>query len=380
MPTALLIQPNFNPPGGGNGVAAWMLQALAQEYDVTALTWTQPDLPRINAFFGTSLQTADFELRRFPQSLSATLDALPMGLGLFKTAALGRFARKLAQRHDLVVTANNEICVGRPAVQYVHYPRFSFPRPEVDFHWYNRSRLLRDAYYAGCWRLGAFDMEEIRRNLTLVNSDFIADITAKALGVSPVTLAPPACGAFPDTPWEDRTDDFVCIGRISREKQILDVINVLDGVRQHGVALKLHIVGTDDDPPYYAQVVQRAQNADWIHLKENLPRPELERLVSSCRYGIHGMQGEHFGMVVAEVQQAGCLMFAPEHGGCAEILRDPRLTYSNTEDAQRKITQVMTDAALREELRSSQQLLRGQFSSEQFCRRFRDVVREFRGE
>ena len=32
MKRVLLVQPSMQPPGGGNGVAAWVLQALVAEH------------------------------------------------------------------------------------------------------------------------------------------------------------------------------------------------------------------------------------------------------------------------------------------------------------------------------------------------------------
>ena len=39
MKRVLLVQPSMQPPGGGNGVAAWVLQALVRECQVTVLSW-----------------------------------------------------------------------------------------------------------------------------------------------------------------------------------------------------------------------------------------------------------------------------------------------------------------------------------------------------
>ena len=35
----LFMQPLLAPPGGGAGVAAWMLQALREEHEITLLTY-----------------------------------------------------------------------------------------------------------------------------------------------------------------------------------------------------------------------------------------------------------------------------------------------------------------------------------------------------
>jgi len=42
-PRLLFVQPSLQPPGGGNGVAAWMLQALKDDYDITVVRMTASD-------------------------------------------------------------------------------------------------------------------------------------------------------------------------------------------------------------------------------------------------------------------------------------------------------------------------------------------------
>ena len=56
MKRVLLVQPSVQPPGGSNGVAAWVLQALAPIHRVTVLSWQPVSIDPINRFFGTSLR------------------------------------------------------------------------------------------------------------------------------------------------------------------------------------------------------------------------------------------------------------------------------------------------------------------------------------
>ena len=50
----LMIQPSLQPPGGGQSVCAWILQALKGSYDLSVLSWRPVDLAPINYFFGIS--------------------------------------------------------------------------------------------------------------------------------------------------------------------------------------------------------------------------------------------------------------------------------------------------------------------------------------
>lgn len=92
------------------------------------------------------------------------------------------------------------------------------------------------------------------------------------------------------------------------------------------------------------------------------------------RYGIHGMVDEHFGMAVAEMARAGCVVFAHDSGGQREIVADDRLLHASDDDAVRKIERVLADrstqARLREQLRARSE----RFSAESFMASVRALV------
>jgi glycosyltransferase involved in cell wall biosynthesis len=95
------------------------------------------------------------------------------------------------------------------------------------------------------------------------------------------------------------------------------------------------------------------------------------------RYGIHGMVGEHFGIGVAEMQRAGCIVFAPERGGPAEIVGDSRVLYASAEDAIEKIDRVLGDSELQADLCAGVAARRDLFTEERFAAGIRRVVLEF---
>jgi glycosyltransferase involved in cell wall biosynthesis len=118
-----------------------------------------------------------------------------------------------------------------------------------------------------------------------------------------------------------------------------------------------------------------------VFLHENVSRGEMTELVARHRYGIHAKPDEHFGIAVAEIVKAGCIVFVPNDGGQVEIVGgDDRLLYRSAEDAVAKILRVMKDpdeqAALRRHLDSRRHL----FSTEEFVRHIQDVVRQFLAE
>jgi len=379
MKKVLLVQPSLQPPGGGNGVAVWVIEALKREHTVSVLTWRPVHLVPINRHFGTSLSPADFTVRMAYPALRHLLDHTPASLDLLKTSLLLRTAKRMKDHYDLILTVNNEADLGRRGIQYVHFPWAFLPRPPVDLRWYHFSPTMVDAYYRLCVWISGFSSDRMKQNLTLVNSNWTGTKVKECYGIGSTTLYPPVPGVFSDVPWAEREDGCVCIGRISPEKELEKIIDILTAVRTQRWPVHLHIIGAHDNSGYYERVRQRVhQNASWVFLNENLSREELAHLVTQHRYGIHGMAEEHFGMAVAEMVEAGCIVFVPRSGGQMEIVAgEERLLYKTPAEAIAKITRTLSDAGEQTALRSYLATRKELFSTELFVRRIQEIVRSF---
>ena len=331
-PRLLFVQPSLQPPGGGNGVAAWM--------------W----------------------LRRI-------VDAPPLPLAMLRTAVMINSVRRRAAEYDLAITANNEADFGSVGVQYVHYPWNMFPRPAVDLRWYHFEFLLAP-YYRLCVALSGFSADSMRRNITLVNSDWTGRQAWTRYRIASRTVYPPVTMVASSLGWEARSPEFVAIGRIAPEKEMERVIDIMTGVRAQFPAVRLHVVGTTDHTRYYGRIPRRIRAGDWIQLHEDLPRAELDALIGRVRYGIHGMREEHFGMAPAEMVRAGCIVWVPDGGGQVEIVGDARLTYGSIEEGVAKITRTLGDADEQARLRAHLATRASLFSTERFMQQVRAAVAE----
>jgi len=380
MKRILFVQPTLSPPGGGNGLAAWMMEALKHEYRMSMLAWAPADLDSVNRFFGTDLHPSDFELHLIEPWIARLAAMSPTPMGLLKDHYLSLRCRRIIDGFTAAIGANNEADLGPCGIQYVHFPRFLKDRPDIDLRWWHHAiaPAIR-MYYWLSERLTAFSAARMRRNLTLVNSDFTGRRYRAVHGIEAVTLYPPAVGPFRDVPWEEREDGFVCIGRFSGEKRIELMINILSAVRQAGPRVHLHVVGSRDwDLAYFERIRAMARaNASWVSIHENLPRPELLDLIATHRFGIHGMHEEPFGMAVADLISSGCITFAPNSGGPVEILADERLVYSSLEDAVSKIVRAIRDPEYQASLRSHVETRKNLFRSEKFVTRLRSLVGDF---
>jgi hypothetical protein len=136
------------------------------------------------------------------------------------------------------------------------------------------------------------------------------------------------------------------------------------------------VVGKAEWPGYVASIRRLVQaNASWVHLHEEISRPELVELIASHRYGIHAMLDEPFGMAVADLVSAGCITFVPNRGGQVEIVaNDERLIYSSREDAVNKILQAIREPDYQASLRNHIASRRSLFGAERFVNRIREVV------
>jgi glycosyltransferase involved in cell wall biosynthesis len=271
--------------------------------------------------------------------------------------------------------------LGRRALQYVHYPRQLRPRPTADLRWYHRPAALVDAYYAMCDRLANESTERIRSNVTFANSAWTARLLRERSGLrDAVVVHPPVAGTFPDVPWEQRENGFLCIGRFSSEKRLERVIAMIAAVRREVPDVHLHLVGGRDSRSYYRRIKRLAQpHASWLYIDENLSRDRLIDLIARHRYGIHGMDEEHFGIAPAEMVRGGCIVFVPTSGGQVEIVgSEPALVYDSTEDGVEKIVRTLSDPSQQARLRTYLAGRRQEFSPDRFMQAIRGAVERFR--
>jgi glycosyltransferase involved in cell wall biosynthesis len=383
MKKVLLVQSSLQPPGGANGVAAWIVEALKRDYSLSLLTWTPVEVAAINRFCGTSLCSSEFAVHRVHPIFRWLIDHAPVPLDFLKTSLLLRYCKQMKDNYEVIITANNEADFGCKGIQYIHFPRACRPSPELDldpYLGYLLSPGLIRVYRRLCMRLSGFSLERMKENLTLVISNWTGNKVHECYGIATTTLYPPIAGDFPDVSWEDRENGFVCIGRITPEKELDKIIDILAGVRSQGWDIHLHIIGSPDHPAYYDRIRERArQNSSWIFLDINLSRQELLRLVSMHRYGIHGMTEEHFGMAVAELVRGGCLVFVPNGGGQVEIVAgNEHLLYRTADEAAACIVDVMRDRDLQSHLREVLKSNTKKFSTQQFARRLQELVDAFR--
>ncbi len=362
----LLVQRSMKPPGGGNAVAARMVQALAGAHEVATVTTCDWSPAATNAFYGT----------RIPAGITRHVVPVPWRwlapwpvdrLTRLRMCSVLGHARSLASGYDLLISADNFAAFPSPGLQYVYFPALLQPEPA---YW---SALVRP-YFALCdWVLGA-PWADAARNITVVTSQWTAD-GLRRLGeiADPIVLYPPVVDPGEGRPWEERDNTFLCIGRFHPTKRIETAISIVERVRARANGdARLIIVGSPVDPAYTGRIRRLAARAGaWIEFREDLSREGVDALMRRSRYGIHAMVDEHFGMATAEMARAGCLVFAHSSGASPEVLNhESALLWTTEDEAVDRIASIAEPERLSAELREYSQ----KFSPAAFASHFRSLI------
>lgn len=362
--------------GGGEAVWAWTIEALKNECNLTLITVDSVDLNEINSFYSTHLRPRDFRLWRVVPFLSK----IP-GLYLLRRHIVMRYCKAWSARFDLFFSTQNEMDFGVSGIQYIHFPVHAEDLlrclDQMPRHWFYQDTWPRQLYKGLLMKLSAYSEEGVRGNLTLTNSSWTAAHIRNAYNLDSLVIYPPVLDDFPTIPWLARENGFVYVGRISPEKEIEKIIAIIREVRRHQPDLHLHLVGPIEDKCYAERIKNLDGNSEWFTLEGAVDRAILRTLIAKHRFGIHGMSGEHFGIAVAEMAKASCLVFAPDMGGPAEIIGDQRLLYDSSQDAVQKIVQMLSSPDLQNHVSKKIIEATRKFSVEHFIKSIREVVAGF---
>ena len=365
--------------GGSEAVALWALMALKDEYAVTLITSGEVDIKRLNEFYGTSLDSEQISILQVP---------LPLGLRkTTKFAAIrGRFVQRYCQRvaprFDLMISAYNPCVFGVKGIQLIaDIAELATIIPLQNWkRWWYGTTSLRMAYLKLCDWISSPDAAAWDTNVSLANSHWTADLIRRDHGVEAGVIYPPVAGDFPDIPYQEREMGFVCIGRIIPEKRIEAIVDILAKVRGRGYDAHLHVVGVPDEKSSYGRRLQEGileRNLDWVTFEGRLDEQSKNELIGRHRFGISGRKDEPFGIAVAEMVRAGCIVFVPNGGGQVEIVDHPGLVFDDEDEAVDKICRVLEDTSLSNTLRSHLAQGLDRFSVEAFQEGIRQTVNEF---
>ncbi len=368
--------------GGSEAVVMWGVEALKRDFDVSIVTTNSIDLAAVNLFYGTAVREDEVKLRQLP--MPPILSRIRSGAAI-RGALFMRGMRRVAREYDVLFSAYNPIDCGVPAIHLLDLcsdeelqTRFA-PRPRGFQGLFHRIAPVRAIYLWVARRIASPSGRDLfsGEDIPLANSLWVASIIERKHGVRCAVLYPPAPGRFSDAPFESRNDDFACIGRVSEEKRLERVFEILGRVRARGHQVRLRMIGGFGTNRYERKIQALARRLPWVTTEGSVSEQRKQEILSSCRYGIHGAEGEGFGIAVAEMVKAGCITFAPADGGPSDILDHEGLLYRGADDAVEKICAVLSRPALQASLLEHLRQQAGKFSAERFMRELRTIVDTF---
>ena len=151
--------------GGGDLTAAWILEALKDDYDLTYITWGDPvDLKEVDQFYGTHLAASGMKVNLIPSLTRLGFTTRPFRLII---ALMERYMKCHKDEYDIPFSTYNEIDFGKRGIQFVQGPSRSDKGASFYLPDYKPS-ALRTLYHKFCYWFSDFKFEHITRNMTLV--------------------------------------------------------------------------------------------------------------------------------------------------------------------------------------------------------------------
>ncbi len=370
-PRVAVIHPDLRGGAGSEARAVWLAEALKTRYRVTLASMGPINLEKLNSMYGTGLSAGEVSTVSLPKprGLGHSFDAL-------RSYPLGRWAKAAAKEFEVMISCYNMMDFGRRGIQFV--ADFSFddelrrsldPAPSMRRKALYRKSPLRSAYLRLGRMLGRQSDDGWRKNLTIANSEWTRRLLEEKHGLAAEVIYPPVQSEPSGMAWEKRENGFVVLARMAPEKRIERTIAVIGEARRSGLDIHLHILAREDQREYAAEIRDLCQrNSTWAHYEGFVVGERKREMIARHRFGMSSRKSEPFGISVAEMVGAGCIVWVPNGGGQIEIVDHPELIYESDTAAVCSILRVLESPDLQESLRNHLSDRARIFSTERFCR------------
>lgn len=366
MADITVAHPTLVNIGGGSPVCFNIIQALQEDHNITLVTMSIRDIDDINDDFGTNVEHINIHLSRTSNILRKT-DSFEV----LKRALFARSIKKADPSPDLVISTFWDIALPYDSITYIHYPS------EVRYreHWNVHRDGLRKLYFKLC---NSIRLSDAYSSTYITNSKWTADHTYSYLGTKPKAVYPPVVTEdLRPIDWHNRKEGILSIGRVSPEKNILRNIDIAIQLTKLGHDIDYRIVGPfqKDNISYIEKVKSRVCKYDFIKLEGKVSRRKLADMMSRYKYGLHGHDSEHFGIVVAELVAGGAIPFVPNDGGQCEIVNHCEdVVYRSIEDAVDKMDRVMNSELKQQQIQKQLPSINKKFGPARFRNEIKDIV------
>lgn len=375
----VLLYYNFSYPlGGGDILPLTFASWLQSRCELTLAVDSEAGFRRALEAFGAPI---DAERTKIAPLLPGGLNSRSHNFYWSYRRSLR--LKRLAAKADICISAANVIDFGRPAHHFINMlsgvdhaftAHSGIVRPETSVKGFLVNEVIRPiAGMRSKKRIFADGRERFYSNSKYVHNRlaaFYGDFH-DTIFYPPTTYEP---GASVDAPPRDPMR-VICLGRISKEKRITDIIDVVERARAlSGRDIKLTIAGPCGNGGYAMMVRRSVEARDWITLVDGVFGKAKDDLLRSGCFAVHARRDEEFGIAVTEYLKAGLIPVVPDEGGSCEVVDRPELSYSSNEDAASKLARLVTDDAFAEAMRNHCRSRALAFSRREYEKREADIL------
>lgn len=340
----------------------WIIQALAEDFEVTLYTRGGFELDNLNMVAGTSVTQDQYRL-----IIADSANAWPVG-----TIAHGSFLRSLrsvSDDFDLRVTASGVMHWGKPALHFISSVIWNPPLTE-QFAPTQALGTKGVAHRVAWWIARGWSGQwtrSLNKDTFIANSNWTAQQSKPYCSGPMHVISPPVTTLPHNSIWATRKDGVLVFGRVSPEKQIEKCIEIVEGVRASGYPLTLCIAGPDGDPEYAKTINSLCfDRRSWIERVQLVVGSEKQSLLNRYRYGLSSCEIEAFGISTVEMVMSGMVVFVPEAGAQREIIKDPRQRFDTVHNAIERLVTIIRSEKLQQLLHASTFLLKDDFHPRSF--------------
>lgn len=263
----------------------------------------------------------------------------------FSIVVFNVMLKYFASDYDLIINTSNSMLFlpkEKKVLSYIFYPResrikvdlYSIHDPEKVIHPYSPEffsrKLLRKIYSYRNLHSSHHIVAMTEFTRTALESDY--PLSSSDL---PVIYPPVEIGNFEQKYTLERKKDIVTIGRFAPDKRQLDQIRLAAQLPN----INFHIVGFVGNKKYYKRCEQLVEELKLsnVHLHPNASHSFMADILYQCRYFIHTLINEPFGITAVQAIAAGCLPIVHDSGGQREVVPYSQLRYKKLEDISRLI-------------------------------------------
>ena len=180
--------------------------------------------------------------------------------------------------------------------------------------------------------------------------------------------------------YEKRYNDFVILGRVSRDKNTLDAVNFFLDFKKKNKYLKyskIHIIGPIDRNLREKIEKLKKKNRDCL-FHGYLDLRKRDKILRKSKFGLHFFVGEHFGRSVLEMQKFGIIVFCHNSGGAMEIIPSNLQKFNSIIELKKNIKIILKEPTTRKKIKKMISKKINQFSDDKFKKSILEALRNDR--